>query len=173
MKGLLKQDGFTLVELMVGITIMGILMAALFGLLIQSLKSWNANSHLTEVQQTARFAVDAIVKDAQYAKQIVITNENDITLIKLEGTTLHTLHYYLDTNDNILRCQTDKGVGQPVTGGNYFIATNVQPSIFSSLAENSKGEVRTLGIDLTMQDGQNAAYTYQLSTAVTANNVEP
>lgn len=55
--------GFILVELVIGITIITILMSALFGLLSVSLISSRIGTAKVEAQETARIAVDAMVRE--------------------------------------------------------------------------------------------------------------
>lgn len=166
-----KQDGFTLVELMVGIIIMGLLTSALLELLNQSFRAWKANSHITEVQQTAQFAVNAIVNDARYAQRIVINSDTDVSLTASDNA---VIRYYIDTsvsNENRLMRKKDNNVPEPVTGENHFVKVSIQKLVFSAIAGNGNS-IRTLGIDLLAQDAANSRYSYKISTAITANNVK-
>ena len=59
-----KQTGFTLIELMVSVTIFVILSGAMFGLLDLSQKRYQTESQLLDAFQEARLGLDQIVREA-------------------------------------------------------------------------------------------------------------
>lgn len=169
-----RQGGFTLIELLISIAIMGILLTAVFNLLDQSLRSWRASSNKTELQQTARHAVDSIVKDVQYAKGVIINNsDKQITIITDQYGTDSTIIYTLNSGaeNKLTREVSDSSGNQSVTGDN-MITIKISKLEFSPLVWNGANSfVRTLGIGLTATDAE--GNDYEIITAITANNAVP
>jgi len=124
-----NQQGFTLVELMLGLTITVILLAGIFGLLSTSLQSWRLGSGRTELQQTARYAMDKMTRDLHYGKNFSLKDPYTIVFDDATDSSTYgnTYQYQLDTTDHILYRQpvSPSGTRQPVTGANVQYSTNV------------------------------------------------
>lgn len=75
-----NQSGFSLVELLVAMGLLVILLAGVFGILSVSVSSWMQGSSKTEVQQVARQAMDAMVREIQYASSITRNNAASLTI---------------------------------------------------------------------------------------------
>src|ERR1700751_5247563 len=60
----IKQTGFTLIELMVSVTIFTIISAAMFGLLHLSQERYRTESQFLDTFQEARLGLDQIVREA-------------------------------------------------------------------------------------------------------------
>jgi len=120
-----NQQGFTLVELMIGLALTVILLSGIFGLLDSSLRSWRFGSGRTEVQQTARYAMDTMVRELKYGTNFHA--DNAYTISYVEASTGNSYKYFLDTTDHILYRQPviPAGTSQPVTGLNVQNSTNV------------------------------------------------
>jgi prepilin-type N-terminal cleavage/methylation domain-containing protein len=120
-----NQQGFTLMELMIGLALTGLLMAGVFGLLSSSLQSWRLGSGKTELQQTARYAVDKMARDLHHGKSFQVTDP--YTVVFVDSFSGNTYQYYLDRTSYILYRQpvNPAGVSQPVTGVNVQNSTNV------------------------------------------------
>jgi Tfp pilus assembly protein PilW len=63
----LHQQGLSLVELMIAITLGLIVLASLVGLFTQNSRSFRQNDALAEAQDSARFALDALARDISMA----------------------------------------------------------------------------------------------------------
>ena len=62
-----RMNGFTLVELMIALTLGLIVIAALVGVFVTSNRSYRQNEALASVQDNARFALDALSRDLAMA----------------------------------------------------------------------------------------------------------
>ncbi|MCK8817486.1 type II secretion system GspH family protein [Natroniella sulfidigena] len=74
-----KQDGYTVVEMMVVISILGILIGALIGINRTLLTTWlNSNLH-SQLQQELRVSMNQIVSNLRSAKQIITVEQQRIS----------------------------------------------------------------------------------------------
>ena len=62
-----SNQGFTLIELMIGLVIMSIVVATAFSMLLTTGKSTQANEQVVDTQQAARLAMDLIARDIKLA----------------------------------------------------------------------------------------------------------
>lgn len=63
----IRPGGFTLVEILVALSIMGIAIGAIYGVFIVSNRSYHTQDHVAEAQQGARVGTDFIVRDIRIA----------------------------------------------------------------------------------------------------------
>lgn len=61
------QRGFTLLELMLGMTILTLVMAALFGILRSGMRLYESGTDMVELYQTGRIALRTVTDDLQFA----------------------------------------------------------------------------------------------------------
>ena len=62
-----EQTGFTLIELMVGMAVAVIVVAAAFTILTTTSKSLRANEQVVDTQQNLRMAMEMLVRDVKLA----------------------------------------------------------------------------------------------------------
>ncbi|KYZ77074.1 hypothetical protein AXX12_02760 [Anaerosporomusa subterranea] len=176
MRWQLSQRGFTLIELMIGLFLTGILMAALFGLLSSSLQSRTQADRHVELQQTARHAMDSMVRDLQYANAITSVSPESITF-KTEQFGTDTITYWLDKSRTtaILRQNKNASINQPVTGEGQAVNVSISQLAFEILRTNTAGQPLTIGIELAVTDlavsDSAKRPDYTLRTAVTGMNI--
>lgn len=161
------QQGFTLVELVIGMLLTVLLLAGIGSLLSVTVQSWMSGSSRTEVRQTARYAMDMMVRELRYAntfiKETPLPNNavDSIKFSDLAAPTPNQYRYYLKTSDHILYRVpvSPAGSEQPVTGANVSGSTNVvinqdNTTVFEVLDSN------TVVITLTATDTvRNESYT--------------
>jgi len=137
-------------------------------LLAASVTAWQAGSSRTDVQQTARFAVDSLVRDIQYAHKISLTGTTRIDIwTDKYGPPNQQITYLLDTAGAtaILRRNS-----QPVTGESSNTTISISSLRLTTLAANQWSEPRIIGIVLTAVD-HNTGQRYTICTAVTGMRV--
>lgn len=117
-----EQAGFTLVEIMIWLTATGLLLAALVPLFSTSIVLWHRSSSQSEVQQTAHFAVDSMVRELKFGSSIVKVNDNELSFTDSQG---RRSGYQLNTTNHILYNLLSNNNPQPVTGVNIQNSTNV------------------------------------------------
>jgi Tfp pilus assembly protein PilW len=116
-----SKNGFMLMELLVAMAATLLLLSALTGVLAASLKAWRADSRKVEVQQTARSASDALVRDMRYAESITIDSDGHGITVKQRNAPgmAESIHLYCNNAGVLYRRNiTAGGRPQPVTGGN-------------------------------------------------------
>ena len=117
-----RQAGFTLIELMIVLTITVVLLSAMVPLLSTSLQAWRNGSSRSELQQTARFAVDSMVRDLRYGSDYEKVSDWEITFT---NSAKSPAAYRLNTSTHILY-EVTNGSSQPLTGMNVKNSTNVE-----------------------------------------------
>lgn len=154
-----KQSGFTLVELLVAIAVLGILLAVLGQIFVSGARAYRATEAVTDRQQEASVASQILTYEIGLAGYKG-TNENDHTkplnrtfLIEkgTDGNDAVTVFYYEDRDfgadalaglhetrfyvqDGILYRQEEQESGKPVVHG-------IQKLTVTSLIERGGGEI--------------------------------
>lgn len=112
-----QQRGFTLLELMIGFTLSIVLLAAVVPALSINVKVWFEGSAGTEVQQSARHAVDTMVRELRYGDTYSLQSSTDISFRDIKSGT--TVRYFL-SGGKLYR--ETVGSPQPLTGDNPVTA---------------------------------------------------
>lgn len=172
-----SEAGFTLIEVVIGLFLIVLLMAAVFGILSVSFKSTSLSDCKTELQQNARYAMDLMVREIQFAKKIHEVQDSCITF-ETNQVASGKITYIL-ANENgigILRRNQNDGSGaQPVTGGSSAIKVSVKQLLFITLRRNDLNEPLSVGIsmeviDVSQRDPVKQS-SFELRTAVTGMNI--
>lgn len=87
--------GFTFIELMVSITILGLVMAGVGGLLDNGLRDWNKGEVKAEAQQNLRLAMERITRDIRAASEVTSNSDGEKIELILPGNKI--IKYYLVT----------------------------------------------------------------------------
>jgi len=107
-----NQRGFTLVELLIVIAILGLMMAGLVAVQLQGQTSYLVGAHRVEVQQNTRIALDLIIRELRSAQSVTaIPSATSITFVDENGA---TVQYELS---GTLINRTTGGVTTPLIGG--------------------------------------------------------
>lgn len=73
------EDGFSLVELLMGLAIMGLVVAAIYGCFFSGARSWQKGVDRMDHQQNSRIAVDRIVRELRYASYVEsLSNDEEL-----------------------------------------------------------------------------------------------
>jgi prepilin-type N-terminal cleavage/methylation domain-containing protein len=70
-----KEKGFTLIEILVTLSMVGLIIAAVYNFYLSGLSGWERSTDQVEYQQSARIALDKIVYELVAAKDINIRNQ--------------------------------------------------------------------------------------------------
>ncbi|HML86851.1 MAG TPA: prepilin-type N-terminal cleavage/methylation domain-containing protein [Methylomusa anaerophila] len=151
-----NQGGFTLVELLVWMMVTGIILAGVANLLTASLRIWHTGKVRNEMQQTARIAVDVIVREAQYCKSISVNADGSIlTLVNADN---QNMIFKINPVTNALGESINGGPLEPFAGdgtdrqeGKIIVTVNADNTPMF-LLEGS----RTLKITITLKNRMSA-----------------
>lgn len=95
-----KEDGFTLVEMMVAFALLGLVITTLYSFYFSSLQAWNRSLDRMEYQQTARIAMDKMIRELQYAHLVKCSIGEDPDT---RGVTGDILYFRIDINGTSTR----------------------------------------------------------------------
>jgi prepilin-type N-terminal cleavage/methylation domain-containing protein len=83
------QRGFTLTELLVVATVLGMILAGVVLIQMQGQQAYLFGSHRVEVQQNNRAALELITRELRSAQSVTtLTSATDLTLVDMNGTTI-------------------------------------------------------------------------------------
>ncbi len=90
-----REDGFTLVEMMVAFALLGLVVTALYSFYFNGLQAWNRSLDRIEYQQTARISMDKMIRELQYAHLLKSTSSEGPETGGVNGD---ILYYRIDNN---------------------------------------------------------------------------
>lgn len=85
-----NKNGMTLIELVIGMALTTLLMAVIASNLATALNVWKAGKNRSEVESTARLAIDSITREIRYANKLQLNSKSSITITKNNSTTNKT-----------------------------------------------------------------------------------
>jgi prepilin-type N-terminal cleavage/methylation domain-containing protein len=160
-----KEQGFTLLEVIVVITILGLVVSTLTDLFSTGVGFWQRSSNQTELQYNLRFALRDMVADIRMAREILAIDSGYIKFLDAAG---NEITYELDEDPlleqepytltgMILYRQEGSAPRQPVAGfiTSFTIAWEPQgadPEAIRFIDITLKGEPPT-GNELIMSSG--------------------
>jgi prepilin-type N-terminal cleavage/methylation domain-containing protein len=97
------RRGFTLVEMMVGVAIGCLLLAALATLYVFSMRSFAAMANYSDLNQKSRYASDIVTRDIRSAMSVVSASTTQLVLDEPDDTTGKTTYVYDDVNGTLSR----------------------------------------------------------------------
>lgn len=156
-----NQQGFTLAELIIGMSLTVLLLTGVGTMLSVNVQSWLTGSSRAEVQQTARYAMNMMVRDLQLSEKLPdadpqknytfrlitgIDGADNYILEYKDARSKKIYRYYLDKTATdtkkkyiLYKHQMDTGTKQPVTGESLtaiVINKNNEP-LFELLDDNT------------------------------------
>ncbi len=125
MKGFLSNNkGVGLTEVLVAIPLVAILLSGILNLLSVAVISYQTSKERMATQQTARFAIDSMVREVQadnaddtIIKKITTIEAGKMVVEKKKnGVVTEIITYSLDTKTKQLTCKKNDSAPVPVTG---------------------------------------------------------
>lgn len=98
-----QEKGLTIIELLATLAILSMIIAVLYTFYLSGLHSWSRSIDRMEEQQSARIAIDKIIKEVRYAHAVEI-RYNDPTMIyyRLNINGISTLHRFRNASGQLL-----------------------------------------------------------------------
>ena len=144
---IVKQCGITLIELLIALTILGIVMGGSYRLFVAQSKAYTVQDQVVEVQQGIRSTMEVLLRDLRMAgfdddspnsmvtvpNPIIIGDDSITVSYEYDSTTRYTVSYARDAvNSRIVRqLITLKDDGSSVPGPQEIILENVDALNFT------------------------------------------
>ncbi|NLK01400.1 MAG: prepilin-type N-terminal cleavage/methylation domain-containing protein [Clostridia bacterium] len=129
------ERGFTLLELIIAVSLMSLLVVGLHQITVFSLSSWRRAEQEVDIQQNVALAVNHLSRELRSAREVRITDGRYDIYFRLTGG--KRIRYYLN-NQQLLR---------DVNGnGHNIVAYGIKRVHFKELVENSMIYIEIQGI---------------------------
>lgn len=172
-----KTTGFTIVEVMLSLTILAILMTAVAFAFDASVTNYQANKGIYETVNTARQAMLRITNDLRSAQAVALIGggDPDNTQVSLVTNTGTDITYRYDSTDNTLYYDDN------ASSSNYVLCNNVTGATFNRTEHQIDRDsgaggmvtitaIRDVRIVLTLTDDTgNISHTLAAATLVRKN----
>ena len=112
-----NQKGFTLIELIVVITLIGIMVPAMTLMYSNILESYRKMREIQSVTEKFDFTLDRVTEDLNKMTSLQIADDKNIRFVTPENTTV----YKIDNNDNTLKLCVENCDSYPA---NFYELTN-------------------------------------------------
>lgn len=168
-----NQQGFTLIEMMVALTLFAILMAMVLSFYLQSNIMAHKGGKEIEIQEGLRYGLDKMVRELRNSTRLTAISVNSITFKQNDDT---NVTYAWDSIDEELTREIDSGGGAQPVGSNitglefeYYNSAGTKIIVLSNTAPENIERVKiTLTGDDTRAAGSPLAINPStLSTSVT------
>lgn len=154
----IKQAGFSVVELMVALTIGLILTAAVATLFINTNKTYNTQDDLARIQENARFAIEFITRDLRMAGYVGCTSNapsDPGSVASNVSDSLEGINNAATTNAWAPSGTTfAPAVGGIATGTDAFTVRYFDPSVSTTVASQSSSTSFTVSDPTIFTDGE-------------------
>lgn len=145
-----KEKGFTLVEVLITLAILGIILPIIFTFFLTNYKTLNKSEIEVEVQTQAEKAIEKITNIAIESSNVIISTEgtdekidNSVEYLKLSKNLV--MEHIFTVEDNKLMLKTiDNGVDK----GKIEIANFVEYVICKEITIISAGVTKVIGIEI-------------------------
>ncbi|NMD42470.1 MAG: prepilin-type N-terminal cleavage/methylation domain-containing protein [Firmicutes bacterium] len=79
------EDGFSLVELLISLGIIGLLLGSIYGCYFSGIRSWQQGIARMDHQQNSRIALDKIVRELHYASYVEVLGGGEEIYFRFNG----------------------------------------------------------------------------------------
>lgn len=171
-----NQKGFTLVELMLVITLLAVSVGVTNDILMSLVRSNNKTQVMNEIEQQSNFVSSKIERELRSARSVStpIAGASGTSLIFEIGGDGTTIEYSVDTTSGVIKRKVDTGTLVNITSNNNpggVVAVCGTPSCFSVSGYNP--QIVNVSIKFSQaQPGASSSYTGQTtiqSTIVVRN----
>lgn len=70
-----KESGMTIIEIVITLSVLGFVIAALYSFYLSGISGWNRGTEQMEYQQTARIAMDKMIREIRFAHRVKFTDK--------------------------------------------------------------------------------------------------
>ena len=156
-----REGGFTIIELLITITILAFILAAIYSFYLAGVNSWNRSLERMENQQSARISLDRIIDDLRYAYAVELRDPDSEDVYREVRFKVHddsrTLRYRLQSGTLVKNTH-------PTSHYHMTVALGITELLFSMDESNL--------ISIYITAGQNSS-AVQLSGSIRPRNIKP
>ena len=160
-----KETGFTLIELLITLSMIGFVITAIYSFYLAGLSGWQRAIDQTEYQQSARIAMDKIVRELTFAKEISLHKQGQELRFQKYGDS-RTLRFRLVGPQLVFDVY-------PTTSSSYYhnvVALGITEMNF--VIDDDKLVVVTIGAGtFNPQNGKAEETNYLLTSSVYPRNL--
>ena len=95
-----EEDGFSLIELLVSISILTVIMAGMFSFLWGASKHWTTAQNSAEVTENARLGLNRMTRELKQASNVTAAQTDEVTFTVDFGDGAETISYGFKPGDN-------------------------------------------------------------------------
>ena len=158
----MSKKGFTLSEVIIVVSVIGIVLVVMTPLFKTTHRSWVVNDRWTEVVQNARVALDKMVREIRQARGIVYVTAktNAQGIIRFTDKTSGSMEFRFNTNTSMLDYGSPGDLSSNPTSLNYSLAGPVQTLKFTCYQADAVTEtttpaqIRSVDIEIEILDSQ-------------------
>ncbi len=88
-----REHGFTLIEMLVSISILTVIMAGMFAFLFGASRHWNTSQNQADMTENARLGLNRMTREVKQANQITTAQTNQTTFTVNFGSGSETISY--------------------------------------------------------------------------------
>ncbi|MDH7577810.1 MAG: prepilin-type N-terminal cleavage/methylation domain-containing protein [Bacillota bacterium] len=145
MNSLLEERGFTLTEVLIALTLTGLLLTVLAQTGQVAFTRWSRLEQEIEVQQHLNIALERMARELRQAKRLLGTSPTELSFQKVDGT---SVRYYLRTGSgNLLRAESG---GKPPVAG---YVKRVQLAYYNAEGSPTSDPEQGTSVEITLTGG--------------------
>lgn len=150
-KKLTTEQGITLLELLISMSLIVFLLSGMLNLFFVQLKSWGFGKNRTSTQQVARIAVESIMREIRYGKEITLSGVQSLKITKINGE-INTVKLGEGLHDKTLYMTIDNRNAIPSggIGSNPLTENVVTDLVFTPYP--SPDHLQAIGITIEVTD---------------------
>lgn len=174
MRNFRKNKGFTLVELLVVVSLIIIVVGVAGDIVITVVRSYNKTQITNEIEQNANFVINKLEKELRNATEVVSANSQSVVFVQTldNGSTQNVTYSVVDASDEF---GADDGVyalaktvnsGSPVALTNYNSPRGVTVDNGDTAFEQISSNPDTVKVTLTLRQIGNPTVQFTQSTTL-------
>lgn len=162
-----SEDGYSLVELLVSMAILGLVMAGIVNIFVSSTKATQQSTERVAGQGRVRVAVTRLEYEARCASGATVSGSGSTVTFTLPSQCIHGTGTYTWCVSSA-QLHRASGSSCPVTGDQVMADTVTTPTPFSLLT--ASGYLPRLQINLGVNDSGSTSTAVSISDVITLRN---
>lgn len=170
----MKNKGFTLVELLVVVSLIIIVVGVAGDIVVTVVRSYNKTQITNEVEQNANFVINKLEKELRNATEVVSVDAQSVVFVQTlsDGSTQNVTYSIVDASDEfgaedeVYALAKTVGSGDPLALTNYNSPRGVTVNPGNTNFEPVSSNPDTVRIKLTLRQVGNPTVQFTQSTTL-------